>query len=440
MPTRPCIVGKMGSTTYYETTMTGRELASSVRPAKETDGWATASIEERMQRKFDIKRIRETIVPYLAQHPDRFFGSLIVLVPPGSLEFEPLSAIIKDELAAAYRTPAQKMGFLTITKGENIALDGQHRLLAFREVITGGTELGDYAGEVGDDEVCVLFIEFENGKKTRRIFNKVNRHAKPTGRSDNIITSEDDGNAIVTRWLLDSDRNAPLAERLIDDQKVELVNWASNTLGQNSRHLTTISTVYETVKDILKFKGFEGFDERKNPVAPPERILEDAYLIAAEWWQAILTMDAFTNALEDLTTVPETRYDGDHNHSLLLRPVGQVAFVKGLIRAIDRSDNTLTLTDAVTRSNKINWSSPPTSIWRDTIVRMSGAVTSRREEVSVAADLVAYLIGDEYMTEDMRHNLWTAWNRTRGKDVETPVDQIDDDDLIPEDLPQPLVP
>ena len=440
MPTRPCIVGKMGSTTYYETTMTGRELASSVRPAKETDGWATASIEERMQRKFDIKRIRETIVPYLAQHPDRFFGSLIVLVPAGSLEFEPLSAIIKDELAAAYRTPAQKMGFLTITKGENIALDGQHRLLAFREVITGGTELGDYAGEVGDDEVCVLFIEFENGKKTRRIFNKVNRHAKPTGRSDNIITSEDDGNAIVTRWLLDTDRNAPLAERLIDDQKVELVNWTSNTLGQNSRHLTTISAVYETVKDILKFKGFEGFDERKNPVAPPERILEDAYLVAAEWWAGILTMDAFTNALEDLTTVPETRYDGDHHHSLLLRPVGQVAFVKGLIRAIDRSDGALTLTDAVTRSNKIDWSSPPTSIWRDTIVRADQKMVARKEAQELAADLVAYLIGDEYMTEDMRHNLWTAWNRTRGKDVETPVDQIDDDDLIPEDLPQPLVP
>src|SRR5436190_6567139 len=88
--TRPCIVGRMGSTTYYETTMSGRELASSVRPAKETDAWATASIEERMQRKFDMKRIRETIVPYLAQHPDRFFGSLIVLVPKGSIEYEPL--------------------------------------------------------------------------------------------------------------------------------------------------------------------------------------------------------------------------------------------------------------------------------------------------------------------------------------------------------------
>ena len=43
--TRPCIVGRMGSTRYYETTMTGRELASSVRPAKETDSWTSGDNE-----------------------------------------------------------------------------------------------------------------------------------------------------------------------------------------------------------------------------------------------------------------------------------------------------------------------------------------------------------------------------------------------------------
>lgn len=441
--TRPCIVGRMGSTTYYETTMTGRELASSVRPAKETDSWATSGIEERMQRKFDIKRIRETIVPYLAQHKDRFFGSLIVLVPEGAITFEPLEDIMRDKLSAAYRESARQIGFLTIDKGELIALDGQHRLLAFREVITGGAELGDYASVVGDDEVCVLFIEQEDPKKTRRIFNKVNRHAKPTGRSDNIITSEDDGNAIVTRWLLDIDRNAPLAEREIDGQKVELVNWTSNTLGQNSRHLTTISAVYETVKDILVFKGFEGFDEKKNPVAPPEPILEDAYAVAAEWWDAILTLDAFADALENVSSVPEVRYDPTNSHSLLLRPVGQVAFVKGLIMAIDRSDDDhgpkLTLTDAVHRANKIDWSTPPGSIWSDTIVRADGLkMVARKEAQALAAELVAYLIGDEYMTQEMRTNLWATWNRARGKDVDTPVDKIDDDDLMPEDLPTPV--
>ena len=176
---RPCIVGRMGSTTFYETTMTGRELASTVRPAKETDAWASASIEERMQRTFDVRRIRETIVPYLARHPDRFFGSLIVLAPKGAIEFEPLATLIHEPLSAAYRDSARHMGFLTIEHDELVALDGQHRLLAYREIVAGGPQLGAYAGEAVDDEVSILLIEFENAQKTRRIFNKVNRHARP---------------------------------------------------------------------------------------------------------------------------------------------------------------------------------------------------------------------------------------------------------------------
>jgi DNA sulfur modification protein DndB len=435
--TRPCIVGQMGSTRYYETTMTGRELASSVRPAKESDSWASHDIEERMQREFNVKRIREEMAPYLAQHEDRFFGSIIVLVPKGSIDFEPLEDIITQPLKAAYRESARQIGFLTIDKGELIALDGQHRLLAFREVIANG--IGDFAGVVGDDEVCVIFMEFENAQKTRRIFNKVNRHAKPTGRSDNIITSEDDGNAIVTRRLLSTARDAPLAAREIDGQSVELVNWRSNTLGQNSRHLTTISTVYESVKDLLEFKGFQGFDEKRNPVAPPPAALDDAYTVAAEWWEAILGMDAFRNALDDISTVAEIRYDPSNSHSLLLRPVGQVAFVKGLIRAIDRSDGALDIDEATRRANLIDWATPPNSIWTNTIVRADGQkMVARKEAQELAAELVAYQIGDEYMTEEMRHNLWVAWNKARGKDVENPVDQIEDDSLIPEDLPEPL--
>jgi DNA sulfur modification protein DndB len=438
MPTRPCIVGTMGSTTYYETTMTGRELASSVRPAMETDNWATASIEERMQRKFDIKRIRETIVPYLAKHKDRFFGSLIILVPKGSIEFEPLTAIIKDELPAAYRKPTEKMGFLTIGSGENIALDGQHRLLAFREVITGGSELGDYASKVGDDEVCVLFIEFEDPQKTRSIFNNVNRHAKPTGRSDNIVTSEDDGNAILTRRLLDTDRGAPLADRDDNGTRVEIVNWKSNTLGQNSTHLTTISTVYETVADILEFHGFESFN-KKNPVAPSDKQLEDAYNVVADWWAQILTLDAFAVALANTSSVPEVRYDPSNRHSLLLRPVGQVAFVKGLILAIKRAQGKLSLAEALRRANKVDWSSPAGSVWTNTIVRADGRkMVARKEAHELAAGVIAHFIADEYMTQDERDNLWRTWNTARGKDTATPIDQLEDQSLIPEDLPAPI--
>src|SRR4051812_41376777 len=350
--TRPALRGTMGSTTYYEITMTARELTNSVRPARETDAWASASIDERIQREVNRSRVMSTIVPYLAQHPDRFFGSFIVLVPKGAVEFEPLTELVGN-LPAAYRSSSQNIGYLTIDKGELIALDGQHRLLAFREVIQGGTNLGPLWSEVGDDEVCVLLLEEESAQKTRRIFNKVNRHAKPTGRSDNIITSEDDGYALITRRLLDTDLDAPFATRMVNDQQYEPVNWTSNTLQQKSWKLTTISALYESVQDILSYEGYKGFSEKESPVAPDEETLATAYEKASAWWEDILLMDAYAVALKDPSTIPNIRFDTDDPSTLLMRPVGQIALVKGLVYALTASNGALTRKDAVSRANKL---------------------------------------------------------------------------------------
>jgi DNA sulfur modification protein DndB len=426
----------MGSTTYYEITMTARELTNSVRPARETDSWASASIDERIQRDVNRSRVMSTIVPYLAQHPDRFFGSFIVLVPKGAVEFEPLTDLV-GKLPAAYRSSSDNIGYLTIDKGELIALDGQHRLLAFREVIQGGTNLGPLWSEVGDDEVCVLLIEEESAQKTRRIFNKVNRHAKPTGRSDNIITSEDDGYALVTRRLLDSDLDAPFATRTVNDQQYEPVNWTSNTLQQKSWKLTTISALYESVQDILSYEGYKGFSEKESPIAPDEDTLDTAYEKAAAWWEDILAMDAYKSALKDPSTIPNVRFDSDDPHTLLMRPVGQIALVKGLVYALNASNGDLTRAEAVRRANMLDYSCPPSSMWRDTIVRADGRMVARKEAYDLAARLIAYMIGADYMAEESKQRLWEDWNKARGKDPHAELDELEEHEQ-PEDLPEPL--
>ena len=434
--TRPALRGTMGSTTYYETTMTARELTNSVRPARETDDWASASIDERIQREVNRSRVMSTIVPYLAQHPDRFFGSFIVLVPKGAIEFEPLTELIAN-LPAAYRSSSQNIGYLTIDKGELIALDGQHRLLAFREVIQGGTGLGPLWAEVGDDEVCVLLIEAESPQKTRRIFNKVNRHAKPTGRSDNIITSEDDGYALVTRRLLDTDLDAPFANRLINDQQYEPVNWTSNTLSQKSLRLTTISALYESVQDILTLAGYKKFSEKESPVAPDDEMLESAYEKVAYWWDEILTMDAFKAALNDPSTIPNIRYDSDDRHTLLMRPVGQIALVKGLVYALTASNSHLSLPEVVRRANKLDFSCPPSSMWRDSIVRADGRMVARKEAYDLASRLIGYMIAADFMSEESKQRLWEDWNTARGKKPHDELDTLEEHEQ-PEDLPEPL--
>ncbi len=76
----PCIKGKMGDTEYYQATMRASDLVHRVRPASELDEWATMTIEDRLQRSPDLKRVKAEIAPYIAQTKDRFFGSMIVLV------------------------------------------------------------------------------------------------------------------------------------------------------------------------------------------------------------------------------------------------------------------------------------------------------------------------------------------------------------------------
>lgn len=443
----PAIQAQMGSTKYYETKLTARELTSTVRPARELDQWASASIEERMQRDLNIKRIMEEIVPYLAKHPDRLFGSLIVLVPKGSLEFEPLTDVV-GKVPGAYKSAVESMGFLTVEKGEHVALDGQHRLRALREVITSGDLLGEFQSKVGDDEVSVIVVEFESNEKTRRIFNKVNRNAKPTGRSDNILLSEDDGHAIVTRMLMDRDRDAPLAAIELDGKDQELVNWRSNTLSKRMKELTTISAVYETVQDILGLQkvlglhDFADFDEKKTQVRPSAAELEEGYEVASEWWDKLLTkVDAFKDALVELDGVSDIRFADEppyHHHTLLLRPVGQIAMVKGVIEAMSNSKGQLSLDEALNRINKLDWSAAPTSYWRDTIIRADGRMVARKEAYTVAAKLIAHLIGHEYEEAEQCKHLYEEWNGVRGRDVKTELAKIVDPDLKPEPLPDPV--
>ena len=431
MTTRPAIRGTMGSITYYETLMPARELTSSVRPARETERWASMSIDERMQRDPNLNRIKQEIAPYLATHPDRFFGSVIVLVPEGSVSFESISEFAN--VPAAYKSSIEKVGFVTLGPGEHIALDGQHRLLALREVITSPQSYGPNEHAVADDEICVILIEHESDKKTRTIFNKVNRHARPTSSSDNIITSEDDGYAVVTRRLLDASIDAPLAAR---DEK-DVVEWQRSSLTKTSMKLTTLTALYETVRDILRASGFQHFGEKDDPVAPAAAQIDEAYEIASDWWQTILTMPQFVDGLAAPERIPEVRHSPTDSAALLFRPVGQISLVKGLTQAYTASRGELSVEQLVRRASKVDWSPIASNYWRDVVVRPDGRMIAKREAYNLAATLLEYLIAPEVVDDEMQLDLWKHWNVARGKLVGVPVDELAPEE-IPQELPAPV--
>lgn len=210
---------KLGSTEYYLAKMPAGELVDTVGLAAEMPEWEGMTADEKMQREPDINRVVNEIVPYFVEDEDRFFGCIIVDIFSGydDMIYEPITKIVKG-LNAAYQMPLKDVGFLTLPGKERlIALDGQHRILAIKIGIKGKVAIPadllknkkmtpqmlalEPHPDLAKEEISVIFVEHRDNLKIRKIFNKVNKYARQTGRGDNIITSDDDIFALISRKL-----------------------------------------------------------------------------------------------------------------------------------------------------------------------------------------------------------------------------------------------
>jgi DNA sulfur modification protein DndB len=417
----PGIKGRMGNTDFYQATMKVRDLVQGIRPANELDEWTTMSIEDRMQREPDLKRIKGEIAPYLAEAKDRFFGAMIVLVYKGEVYFDSIKDWVSSKAPRAYQSVADDIGVITIQGGDIIMLDGQHRLLALEKVIKGEIT-GQCREEVPNDDVCVIFINHESNEKTRRIFNKVNRYAKPTSRGDNIITSEDDRSAIIARKLLSD--GAPLGVKAKGSSDV-IVEWKNNTLAARSTKMTTISVVYETVKLILTAKSVP-LDPKTRPA---EEELDQYYESAEQFWNTVIEgLQPYQEALNDSSRIPQMRKD-DQPYSLLFKSAGQLALFRGLITAT-RGER-LSLPEAVRRANKIDWGMS-SDIWTNLLVAPSGTMLRGEQPPVQAAKLIAYIIAADKMTQAEIETIHKDYNLSHGVDINDP-----DVELM--QLPKPVV-
>jgi len=406
----PCIKGLLGSTSFYQATMKARELVQGVRPANELDEWTTMSIEDRLQREPDLKRVKEEIAPYIAESKDRFFGAMIVLVYKGEIYFEGLKDWISNKAPRAYQSVAENIGILTIDGGSLIVLDGQHRLLALEKVIKGEIT-GEYREDIPNDDICVIFIHHEGNEKTRRIFNKVNRYAKQTSRGDNIITSEDDRSAIIARKLLSD--GAPLGIKARGSSDV-IVEWKSNSLPVRSTKLTTISAVYDTVKLILRSQRIT-LDQNTRP---QDEELNDYYEIVEGFWNTVLEgLQPYKDAIRDSSQIPLMRKD-DQPYSLLFKPVGQLALFRGLTTAVQ--DNRLSLSDAVKRANKIDWRMEA-EIWTNILVAPSGSMLRGEQPPVIGGKLIHYLIASDKMTIEEIDGFQQEYNIAKAIESDKPL-------------------
>lgn len=411
--TIPAIAGRIGTTDYWVTTMKAKEVCEKLVIPKDMEGWEDLSIEERYQRDININRVKKEIAPYFSNDKDRFTGSIIVAIQNDeNVAFERVTEVA-PKMPALYKQSATGLGLLTLSGGEVLVpLDGQHRTKAFKYAITGKDDQNRDIEDVGGDpdlakeDIVVILVRYDP-LRSRRIFNKVNRYARPTGKGQNLITDDDDVIAVIVRQAI--------VGNLIS---ARLVSISKSSLNVKAPEFTTLATLYEGSLDILKAKGHPKFAQR--PDAAKEKVLK-AELV--DTWSALLEgLDSFRLAVDDPAETGDEKRREIRRDSILGKPIGQLATVRASMELRYGTRHGLPMHGVVERLNAVPWSVAE-PLWQG--VLMSGAkMRSGKTAATLAADLIAYVAhADNWKddeAEDLRERIRTNLTEDEAAKYELP--------------------
>ncbi len=410
----PVLQGKFGTTEYYLTAMPVGELISRVKLPSSLPDWNVKTVEEKFQRKLDLRRIKRDIAPYFANDKQRFSGSLILAVMnDDKMEFESLEKIgASDKIPKLYSNSMINMGFLIFNGRELlIPLDGQHRAKAFELAVRGYDDPNNKLEpiksnpDLAKDEVAVILVRFDP-TKSRYIFNKINRYAKPTKKADNLIIDDDDAMAVITRQLIG---NNIIPERL--------VNIETNSLSKSASEFTTLATFYDCNMYLLSCSPIPniGNPQKMDESERGSRLKE----ISNEWKHLISGIELWAKALKDSSERGDETRRKIRERSLLGRPIGQLAVIGGYAFACNQQRNNMNKDVLIKRLNQINWDMKE-KIWLNVLVKPNGRIMSGRPVVRNAMKFIAHLIGAN-MTKEEKENLLDAIYGSKSKSLPPPI-------------------
>jgi DNA sulfur modification protein DndB len=223
----PALKGNMGDLDYCIVVMHLGELVKQVKYAEEVQDWkAGIPSELKMQRKLNLSRVRNEMVPYLRDNPDHFFSALTVeLQRPGEVNHEVKFRPFDGQ---------QLVGEVIFDGTETLtALDGQHRLKAIELVLSEEPEL---AKEI----ISVIIVPHKGIERSQQLFSDLNRNAKQPSKTLNILFEHREFFARVAKAL--ADRSKFFSDR---------TNMETNSLTQKSPHIVTLSVLYECTATLL---------------------------------------------------------------------------------------------------------------------------------------------------------------------------------------------
>ena len=345
--TLAALTGKLGNTDYFIIAMKAKELVDKAIIPSEMKEWPGLTLEEKEQRDINFNRVKKQIAPYLANDKGRFFGAIILAAKnfdPDS--FEPISDVASKGMPKLYQTQARLMGFLTLTGGEVlIPLDGQHRIKAIEFALDGKDEASkpipgmSPCTDLANEDVTVMLVPYDR-VKSRKIFTRVNRYARPSNTAQNMVTDDEDYLAISARMV---------ANKIIGS---DLVKVDGSTMSDKDREFTTLSKISECNKAILEVnfpdkvaKPFIVDDDRKR------KLFDDK--IAETWRHLIENIEEFRLMLSDKTPTGDSKRRDIRRDYLLGKPIPQWCLVLAFSRLV--ASNAFSPKQASDRLGKIDW-------------------------------------------------------------------------------------
>lgn len=335
----PALRAKMGDWIYYITFMQMRFIADRVKAAEEIH--KSRALKELIQRELDESKHATQIKKYLLGDKQRFFNSLVIGVYRGAPEWYELDIAKSDKLDIE-RFPEYlegTFGILTLKGDERLfAIDGQHRAVGIRQAVKQRKRLGN-------EEVSAIFVAHKENtagrERTRRLFTRLNRFAKPVRKEEIIALDEDDVVAILTRQFVE--------DTLKFLEKVSIKKTKALT-SFDKQSFTTIATLYDCLDEFLRV-GRDMWTDIKR-IRPPDNEIKALFRQAQRLWGQLAeefpeVNEMFKSRPADQVAVKYRHAKGGH---LLFRPIGLLLAVQVIARFLKQG---ISLSDAVKRLSKV---------------------------------------------------------------------------------------
>lgn len=270
----PAVKGCMGKRPYYVAMM---KLSVIPKLFRFRD-WAELPPEQRAQRVITKNRIPE-ITRYILDNEDGYLFSSLT----ASYDCDPAFTPVAEH---------EDIGVLEIPFEADLVInDGQHRRAAIEEALRENPALGE-------DTISVVLFPWEDLDRMQQMFSDLNRTARTTSKSLNILYNHRD---LMSQVTLTVTERAEAFRGMVDKDRV--------SLPLRSPKVFTLGALYDATNALLGAVAEPDFDEK--------------LALASEFWEAVANnMPEWSKVRSGDLKPFELRQEYIHTHAVVLWAIG----------------------------------------------------------------------------------------------------------------------